>query len=283
MRARDCRVWHCTDVVEAEPGGVIVVTGAGGVLGREVADALAACGMTARGLGRRTMPPGFPIEWARADLLTGEGLRTGLQGVRAVIHCASDPRRPENDQVALGRLMDAMRPTGEAHLIYIGIAGIERAAKHFPYYAAKLACEQALAASIMPHTILRATQFHPLVASVLRHLDLRLAFIAPRGVRLQPVDVAFVAFRLVGYTLSGPAGRTPDVHGPDVLGLDELARSWLLAQGRRRPVISLPLPVQPFRAFAQLQRVSGVQGGLAWRDWLSRRARKIGGQAKLPA
>ncbi len=170
---------------------------------------------------------------------------------------------------ALERLLDSMGRGGAIHLIYIGIAGIERAASRFPYYAAKLRCEQALAASSMPHTILRATQFHPFVSFLLRHLDARLALIAPRGVTLQPVDVAFVAARLVQHAGAAPAGRTPDVHGPQSLGMDDLARSWLRAQGRRTPVTGLPLPVQPFRAFAQLERVSGIHGGLPWRDWLA--------------
>ena len=78
-----------------------------------------------------------------------------------------------------------------------------------------------------------------------------------------------MASRVLRYALSGPAGRTPDVHGPEILDLQDLARTWLRAQARRAPVISLPLPIQPFKAFVQLAPASGDHGGLPWQDWLS--------------
>ncbi len=52
----------------------ILVTGAGGLLGRAVVDALAQQGIPARATGRGTAPADLPTEWARADLLSGEGL-----------------------------------------------------------------------------------------------------------------------------------------------------------------------------------------------------------------
>ena len=54
------------------------------------------------------------------------------------------------------------RPT--PHLIYISIVGCDR--NPYPYYRAKYACELVLERSGLPVTVVRATQFHTLVAAI---------------------------------------------------------------------------------------------------------------------
>jgi uncharacterized protein YbjT (DUF2867 family) len=64
----------------------------------------------------------------------------------------------------------------------------------------------------------------------------------PRGIAFQPVAVADVAARLAELAAGEPAGRVPDLGGPEVRGLDDLARTWLAATGRRRRVVQVPAP-----------------------------------------
>jgi uncharacterized protein YbjT (DUF2867 family) len=61
-------------------------------------------------------------------------------------------------------------------------------------------------------------------------------------VRFQPIDTRDVATHLVSLIDKGPAGRVDDIGGPAVFGHDELGRMYLTARGRRRRVISVPVP-----------------------------------------
>ena len=51
-----------------------------------------------------------------------------------------------------------------------------------------------------------------------------------------------VAARLVAAVDDGPGGCLPDLGGPDVLTVAELARRYLRATARRRPVVEVPVP-----------------------------------------
>src|SRR5262249_31323983 len=56
----------------------VLVTGGTGVLGREVVSRLSAKGYTARIMSRSPRPGATQVEWAQAQMLTGEGL-SGLR------------------------------------------------------------------------------------------------------------------------------------------------------------------------------------------------------------
>ncbi len=79
----------------ARMNGPTLVTGAAGVLGGAVLANLAARDLPARGLSRRQKPAHVLADWSCSDLLTGEDLSAALDGTGSIIHCASDPRRPE--------------------------------------------------------------------------------------------------------------------------------------------------------------------------------------------
>ena len=248
--------------------GVTLVTGSDGVLGRAVVDALAARGLPVRGLGRRAAPDGFPAEWVQGDLLTGAGLPAALDGVDAVINCASDFSHPDSDVATLRRLLAAIGLDSGIHLVQVGVAGIERAAAVLPYYAAKLACERIIADSGVSYTIARAIQFHPFVDRLFRTLRVGPLLLVPRKVTLQPVAVEFVAAQLVDHAHGVPVGRAPDIHGPERRPIGGLGRDWLTATARRGLVWEVPLPMKLTRALALLEPAHGVQGGATWREWL---------------
>jgi len=211
----------------------VLVTGGTGVLGRAVVARLTAAGHDARIMSRTGTVPG--------DLRTGDGLDAAVAGVDTVVHCASDPRDARRVDVdGTRRLVEAVRRAGDPHLIYISIVGVDRIP--FAYYQAKAEAEREIALSGLPWTTLRATQFHEFTADLLAQLT-RLPIVpAPRGWRFQPVDVREVADRLVAMVDAGPAGRLPDLGGPDVLTVAELAHAYLTATGRRRPIVALPVP-----------------------------------------
>ncbi|MEX5717135.1 SDR family oxidoreductase [Geodermatophilus maliterrae] len=253
----------------------VLVTGGTGLLGRRVARALASDGHTVRILSRTTAGPPTPgADVVVADLATGAGLAEAVAGTSAIVHCATDPRRSRTVDVGgTERLLRAARDAGRPHVVYVSIVGVDRIPTQ--YYRSKLAAERTIEASGLPWTVLRTTQFHEFVDDLLGRL-VRLPVVpVPRGWRFQPVDVEEVARRLADAVACGPAGRLPDLGGPEVLPVAELVRGRLRDTGRRRPVLELPLPgafAAALRAGADL--VPGNRsGGCTWRDFLDGRSR----------
>lgn len=243
---------------KARPGGdgPLLVTGGTGTLGRAVVRRLTDEGHRVRVLSRRPRPGGTGTEgtaaeetgpeWATGDLVTGEGLAAAVAGAAGVIHCATTGGR--EDVVGTDRLAEALRRSGGSpHLVYVSIVGVDLVP--FFYYRAKLEAERVVQDSGLPWTILRATQFHDLIAR-LTTAQRPLPFtLFPAGLCFQPVDVTEVADRLAGLALAPPAGRAEDMGGPEVRTSRDLARLTLHAYGRRRPLVPVPLAGKAARAY----------------------------------
>ncbi len=250
----------------------VLVTGGTGTLGRALVHTLLDAGLPVRVLSRRDRTPAAPptVEWAVGDLVTGEGLPQALADVRAVVHCASDPRHPDHDVDASVQLLLGARAAAVPHLLYISIVGVDRVP--FAYYAAKHRVEQLVEDGGVPWTILRATQFHDFVATLLDYLSRGPVAVAPAGVRDQPVDVREVAARLAELVAAGPSGRVPDLGGPQVLTTTELMRTYLAGTGRRRPVWTVRLPgLNGFRSGDHLAP-EHADGRVTFAEWIQRRA-----------
>ncbi|HEX2081655.1 MAG TPA: NAD(P)H-binding protein [Longimicrobium sp.] len=252
----------------------ILLTGGTGGLGREVVRAAEGAGHTVRIASRRARPADLAParEWARMDVETGEGMAEALAGVDAVVHAASDPRRHAIVDVdGTRRLVEAARAAGTAHLVYVSIVGIHRIP--FPYYRSKLAAERIVLESGVPHSILRATQFHGFVEMMIAGAAARVPLVLPlpTAFRFQSVATGEVAERLVRAVERGPGGRLPDFGGPEVLTMGEMARAWKAARGIGKPVVPLPLPgpvAAAFRAGWNTLGADGERGTLRWTDWL---------------
>ena len=214
----------------------ILVTGGTGTLGRAVTSALA----DPRVLSRR---PSTDPRHVRGDLATGAGLAEALDGVDTVVHCATT-MRGRGDVAIAERLVAA---SGDRHLVFVSIVGVDRV--RLPYYRGKLAAEEVVARR--PHTILRATQFHDLIRTVLAGAATLPVMPVP-AIRVQPVDVRDVAARLAELATGSPRGRVPYLGGPAVRPVPDLAAEYLAVTGRRRPLLRIPVPGKAFRDGANL-------------------------------
>lgn len=224
----------------------VLVTGGKGTLGRAVVQRLLSAGREARVLSRRPQPAeATPYTWMTGDLLGGDGIDAAVAGVDAIIHCATTNGRGDVD--AARRLIEAAQRFDRPHLVYISIVGIEEVP--MPYYRAKFEVEQLIVESGLPWTILRATQFHDLIAWLFSVQWWLPVIMVPSGVSVQPIDVREVADRLVELAGGTPAGRVPDMGGPQVRSLADLARSSLRASGRRRPLLPVRVPGKAFRGY----------------------------------
>jgi uncharacterized protein YbjT (DUF2867 family) len=91
------------------------------------------------------------------------------------------------------------------------------------------------------------------------------------GMSFQPIDSGEVADRLVELALDEPVGLVASIGGPKIYPMDELARSYLAADGRSKPVFGMPI----FGAAARAQK-SGVNlapdravGRRTWEEFLA--------------
>lgn len=251
----------------------ILLTGGRGRLGRELVPRLGAAGYTVRVMSRQEAGAGQPAgtEWAQANLESGDGLAEALAGVDGVVHTASHVSKRQVDVDGTGRLLEKSGQAGVEQLVYISIVGIDQI--DFGYYKNKLAAERLIEASDVPWTILRATQFHSFVALILRSFTrLPLAFI-PKNWGFQSIAEADVADQLLAAVQRGPAGRLPDIGGPEILPLDQMARAWLAAQGKRRAIVHLPMPGGLSAGFRRgLNTVPDNRvGEITWAQWLAAR------------
>ncbi|QNE22754.1 NAD(P)H-binding protein [Kribbella qitaiheensis] len=202
------------------------------------------------------------------DLTTGEGIAAAVEGVDIVVHLATSRGHADIQQAE--HLIDHARAAGVGHLIYLSIVGVDQIP--MPYYRDKLAVEQLITDSPIPHTILRATQFYNLVDEILTAQRFLPALLAP-SIPLQPISVDDVAERLVELASGAPAGRVADLGGPERLAVPAMARAWKRARGSRRPILPIRLPGKAFRDFATGAAMpeTVLPSNRSFDDYLSRR------------
>jgi uncharacterized protein YbjT (DUF2867 family) len=216
----------------------VLVVGGTGVLGQVVVDQLLASGAGVRILSRgRRRERHSDVEYVRGDLRTGTGLDAAVSGVDTIVQCAEHAHH----------LVAAAKQADSPRLVYTSIVGIDRVP--FGFYRRKLADEQLIADSGLPWTVLRATQFHDLIAVLFRMLAKPPVLAVPAGVSFQPVDVREVGDRLARLALGEPVGRAPDFGGPQIRAVPDLARSYLAMVSKRRPILPVWLPGRAFRAY----------------------------------
>jgi uncharacterized protein YbjT (DUF2867 family) len=253
-----------------EKGGVgtVAVVGGTGTIGAPVVDALLGRGAAVRVLSRtpRAVPAG--VEHRRIDLDSGEGIADALAGAKVVVDAANSTRGAQATMVeGTARLLEAGAAAGVGHHLTISIVGIDRVPT--TYYRHKIAQERAVEAGPVPWSILRATQFHQLLA-------MGFGYVARFGLRptgaatLQPIDPRVVADRLADAALAGPAGRLPEIAGPKVSTLSELSDAWAAARGKHRLHLRVPAWGKIGRPLAAgaLCAPDGAAGGEDFEEWL---------------
>jgi len=241
----------------------ILVTGGSGTLGTHVVSRLRREGHDVRVLSRR---PGAGTH--HGDLSTGAGVEAAVRGASVVVHAASDTRRfGRRDERQTRHLLAAC--SGVDHLVYISIVGIDRIP--YSYYRAKLRVEEIIASSGVPHSILRATQFHELMDVGLGFLSRLPVAPLPLDFRFQPLAAAEAADHLARLATGPVAGRVPDVGGPDVMDLASMVAAWRELRGRLRRTVRVPLPGATARAFRQGFNTCPERavGTITWRQFLT--------------
>lgn len=192
------------------------------------------------------------------DLSTGAGVAEAARGADLIVHAASDTDRlGRRDLKQTECLLDAARDA--THVLYVSIVGIDRIP--FGIYRRKLACEERVASGQVPYTILRATQFHELLAFVLRSVERLPVAPLPLDFRFQTVAAADLAARVAELIGGPPTGRILNFGGPEVLNLGLMAHAWKTTRGRPRRIVRLPLRGAVAQAFAEGRNTCPRQAG----------------------
>lgn len=219
----------------------ILVTGGTGRLGRALVPRLLDAGHDVRVLTRKQRAPAAH-GWAVGDLRAGAGIAEAAIGAEVIVHLATT--NGYGDIAATRTLLTAAKRT---HLVYLSIVGLDEVA--LGYYRAKMECERLIIESGLPWTIVRTTQFHELITTICDAQRMSPVTVMPSKVSFQPIDATEVADRIVEIAAGRPRGRVPDLGGPQIRSGTELARTYLHAIGRRRPVWSIALPGKAMRDY----------------------------------
>jgi uncharacterized protein YbjT (DUF2867 family) len=250
----------------------IVVAGGSGDLGGRVVREIEARGHVAVAASRRT----------GVDLATGNGLDAVLDGADAVVHAASSQKKPQSVDVAgARRIGESLRRLGStAHVVSISIVGCDLVP--YAYYRAKVDSERALEEAGIPATVLRATQFHSLAAFFGTAGRVGPLAFAIGKMRIQPVDIDWVAQRLSDYaTGPAPSGyrRATDIAGPTAYTADRMAQILATHDGRTTPhVVHIPPFLPVLRGFGDGGILPGPEveiGGTTFEDWLETQPRPM--------
>ena len=241
----------------------IAVAGGTGLVGAHVVVALSDAGHE-------------PVVLARSrgvDITTGTGLDVALAGVEAVIDVSNvtTARRIQSVSffaIGTARLLAAGHRAGVRHHVALSIVGVDRVG--FGYYEGKRRQEALVLAGRVPGSVLRATQFHEFPGQLLLRMRGPLALM-PR-MRIQPVAAREVAAELVALTCGSAQGMAPELAGPQVHELVDLARRVISTRRQHQLVVGIQLPGAAGRAMAGgalLPTRPGPRGSLTFEQWLT--------------
>lgn len=229
----------------------VLVTGASGILGTAVSQELGTRGHDVVRASRRDRP-GF----VRLDL---PGATEAPVPADAVVHCAADIAHAAAVEVEGLRTLRRLYP--DARIVYPSIVGCDRI--RFSYYRVKTRAERALREVGGDHAVLRITQFHEF-ADRLARLPVPMVF---AGMRSQPIAVTDAARALVDVVEGDAQGLVGNTGGPETHRMVDLVRQRMRVEGRRRPILRLPLGYRGFRAGHNLCPDDRV-GTITWAEHL---------------
>jgi uncharacterized protein YbjT (DUF2867 family) len=171
--------------------------------------------------------------------ITGEGLAGALAGAQVVVDVANAPSWEDKAvldffETSSRNLLAAEAVAGVKHHVALSVVGTERLLAS-GYFRAKLAQEKLIKASLIPYTIVRATQFFEFTGAIAQSAADGQTIRLPHAL-FQPIAADDIAAALADIAVGQPLNSTIELAGPEAVHLDELVRQFLKANGDPRKV-----------------------------------------------
>ena len=175
------------------------------------------------------------------NILTGEGLTKALMGTEIVIDL-SNSQSPDA-QIALDffrtaakNLIGAEKLAHIKHHLVLSIVGTDRA-QHIGYLKAKKHQEDAVIESGIPYTIIRSTQFHEHIGTIIDvQGDGKNVHVST--VDYQPIALEDVVDYVVSFALEEPKNKIVEIAGPDRGLMSDFVEGYLREKGADVVVIA---------------------------------------------
>jgi uncharacterized protein YbjT (DUF2867 family) len=175
------------------------------------------------------------------NALTGEGLARAFAGAAVVVDVSNSPSFAdaavlEFFETSTRNLLAANREAGVGHHVALSVVGADRLSDS-GYMRAKVAQEGLIAASKVPYTIVRATQFFEFVGAIAQSATEGNTVRLPPAL-MQPILSDDVASALAEIAVGEPLNGTVELAGPEPIRQVELIRQFLIANRDAREVIT---------------------------------------------
>jgi uncharacterized protein YbjT (DUF2867 family) len=257
---------------------VILLTGATGTVGSALLRRLTAEGPPVRALvrdQRRLGDQRVRVQIALGDLANPPSFRNALRGVDTVVHLAASirdqPRASieELNSLATLRLVRASERAGVDRFVFFSALN---AAHHSRtrFFRAKALAEEAVEASSLETTIFRPSIIYtpgdPWLTLLDRMSRLPAMPVSGSGRAVyEPIwsdDVADAVMHALG---NGGASANYELAGPELLSYDDIVRTVLRAEHRRRRLLHVPLPIVR-GSLRLLRRLAGPKVFATWEE-----------------
>ena len=228
----------------------VLIAGASGFVGRRLATALAADGLDVVAMTRHPASYRGAGTAVFGDVSDPGSLADAMKGCEAayyLVHSLAEADFASKDAAAARAFGEAAAAAGLQRIIYLGGLGDDEDVLS-EHLRSRREVEDLLGGANVPVTVLRAgiiignggTSWE-LTRQLVAHLP---AMVTPKWVatRTQPIAIDDVVRYLRGVlTLPESAGRVYEIGGPEVMRYADMLRRVAALQGRRLPIISVPL------------------------------------------
>jgi uncharacterized protein YbjT (DUF2867 family) len=208
----------------------VTVVGATGLIGTQIVATLTATGHRVVAASRAS----------GVDAAIGTGLSEALRDADVVVDVLNSPTTEDDAALAFftgasANLTVAAKAAGVRHYVVLSIVGIDRL-RGGGYPRGKLVQERTVAASGVPYTVVRATQFHELTPTIADSLVVDGKVRAPAAL-IEPIASSDVAAVMARVTVATPLSGVLELGGPERMSFADMADAVLASRGESLPVV----------------------------------------------